>query len=300
MPDVNAAARPLAPRVTALQSAWLREIGVPRGFAAPTPAAPPSAPLQAVQPAAARPTAVTTPERVEVAESTQASAGRRESTVLPPSAAAKAATLATPVRAQSSERDLQALQTASFDELREHVAQCGVCNLCHTRAHAVFGAGTQGAEWMIVGEAPGEQEDAQALPFVGKSGQLLTQMLQAVGVDRERDVFITNIVKCRPPGNRNPKVEEIEACKPYLLRQIDLVAPRRLLVLGRFAAQVLLGSDASLASLRGRLHTFTDSAQREIPLVVSYHPAYLLRSPFEKARTWQDLHLAMSARRLDD
>lgn len=308
MSDVNVAVRALPPRINALQSAWLREIGVPRNFAQRS-VTPPQALQGHTSPNtesgltldgsgaghAASPSAVP-------ANSSAGTPQQAERPVAPvrPSAAAKTAASKPPSAERTGTHDMALLQSADFDGLRALVTDCEVCKLCHTRAHAVFGAGVQGAEWMIVGEAPGEQEDAQAEPFVGKSGQLLTQMLQAVGVDRERDVFITNIVKCRPPGNRNPEVEEIEACKPYLLRQIDLVAPRRILVLGRFAAQVLLGSDASLASLRGRMHNFTDASQRKIPLVVSYHPAYLLRSPFEKARTWQDLHLAMSARRSDD
>ena len=354
MSDVNGTVRALPPRINALQSAWLREIGVPRNFAQRHVATRNGAPVQshpggtssnaelaatrnrsgagqiAADAASARlpdagvpdtrmpdtgmpahapdeghPPAVDITAGTAPLTSTAASTGTAPPTARPvaparPSAAAKTAASKSSNAERNATHDLALLQSADFDGLRALVTDCEVCKLCHTRAHAVFGTGAQGAQWMIVGEAPGEQEDAQAEPFVGKSGQLLTQMLQAVGVDGARDVFITNIVKCRPPGNRNPKVEEIEACKPYLLRQIDLVAPRRLLVLGRFAAQVLLGSDASLASLRGRVHTFTDASQRKIPLVVSYHPAYLLRSPFEKARTWQDLHLAMSARRTDD
>ncbi|MGN6455509.1 MAG: uracil-DNA glycosylase, partial [Achromobacter mucicolens] len=129
-------------------------------------------------------------------------------------------------------------------------------------------------------------------PFVGRSGQLLDAMLAAVGMSRERDVFITNVIKCRPPGNRNPKPEEIAACSPYLMRQIALLKPERILVLGRFAAQTLLGTDATIGSLRGRVHHLNTDEGAQIPVVVSYHPAYLLRSPSEKARAWQDLKLA--------
>jgi DNA polymerase len=145
---------------------------------------------------------------------------------------------------------------------------------------------------MVVGEAPGEQEDLQGQPFVGKSGQLLTQMLHAIGVDRQTDVFIANVVKCRPPGNRNPKPDEIAQCRPFLMRQIEVVAPQRLLVLGRYAAQVLVGAEVTLNALRGQIHTFTGSNGRRIPMIVSYHPAYLLRSPQEKAKAWLDLRLA--------
>jgi DNA polymerase len=129
---------------------------------------------------------------------------------------------------------------------------------------------------------------------VGRSGQLLDAMLSSVSMSRERDVFITNVIKCRPPGNRNPKPEEIAACSPYLMRQIALLKPERILVLGRFAAQTLLGTDATIGSLRGRVHQLKTDEGREIPVIVSYHPAYLLRSPSEKARAWQDLRLAVA------
>ncbi|CAM4345212.1 uracil-DNA glycosylase [Bordetella muralis] len=181
-----------------------------------------------------------------------------------------------------------------FDALREQVQQCTACGLCQGRRHAVFGMGARPARWMVVGEAPGEQEDRQGLPFVGRSGQLLDAMLSAVGMSREKDVFIANVIKCRPPGNRNPKPEEIAACSPYLKRQIELIRPERILVLGRFAAQTLLGTDATIGSLRGRQHVWTMDDGHRIPVVVSYHPAYLLRSPVEKARAWQDLQLAMA------
>lgn len=180
-------------------------------------------------------------------------------------------------------------------QLREQVVACTACGLCAGRRHAVFGMGAQPARWMVVGEAPGEQEDRQGLPFVGRSGQLLDAMLASVGMSRERDVFIANVIKCRPPGNRNPKPEEIAACSPYLLRQVELLQPERILVLGRFAAQTLLGTDATIGSLRGRLHTLKTAGGRAISVVVSYHPAYLLRSPSEKARAWQDLRLALQA-----
>ncbi|MFZ7209319.1 uracil-DNA glycosylase [Bordetella avium] len=187
-----------------------------------------------------------------------------------------------------------ARRVADFDlaRLQQEVLACTACGLCQGRKHAVFGDGAQAARWMVVGEAPGEQEDRRGLPFVGRSGQLLDAMLASVGMSREQDVFIANVIKCRPPGNRNPKPEEIAACSPYLMRQIALLRPERILVLGRFAAQTLLGTDAAISSLRGRQHVLKTEAGREIPVVVSYHPAYLLRSPAEKARAWQDLQLA--------
>jgi DNA polymerase len=186
----------------------------------------------------------------------------------------------------------EALAMLDLATLRERVIECTACGLCRGRRQAVFGMGPEQARWLVVGEAPGEQEDRQGLPFVGRSGQLLDAMLAAVGMSRERDVYIANVIKCRPPGNRNPKPEEIAACRPYLMRQIALLKPERILVLGRFAAQTLLETDAAIGSLRGRVHTLqTDAGQ--IPMVVSYHPAYLLRSPSEKARAWQDLQLAI-------
>ena len=186
------------------------------------------------------------------------------------------------------------LNRLDMQALSERVAVCTACGLCENRRHAVFGTGAAAARWMVIGEAPGEQEDRLGLPFVGKSGQLLDAMLGAVGMSRDADVFIANVIKCRPPANRNPKPEEIAACSPFLLRQIELIGPEGILVLGRFAAQTLLATDAPLGALRGRVHSLK-SGGRDIPVVVSYHPAYLLRSPAEKARSWQDLRLAAAA-----
>ncbi|CCJ50654.1 uracil-DNA glycosylase [Bordetella parapertussis] len=214
----------------------------------------------------------------------------------PLASAAGAAAPAAPV----AEADGQAARAAvaaraagaDLGQLQQLVQDCTACGLCQGRRHAVFGMGAQPARWMVVGEAPGEQEDRQGLPFVGRSGKLLDAMLQSVGMSRERDVFIANVIKCRPPGNRNPKPEEIAACSPYLRRQIALLNPERILVLGRFAAQTLLGTEATIGNLRGRVHSLQTDEGRSIPVVVSYHPAYLLRSPAEKARAWQDLLLA--------
>ena len=182
-------------------------------------------------------------------------------------------------------------QVRTWTILQEGVESCAACELSATRSHVVFGSGPQSAAWMLVGEAPGEQEDAQGLPFVGPAGQLLDQMLASIGVDRPREVFITNVLKCRPPGNRDPHPPEVAQCEPFLREQIESVQPRLILALGRFAAQTLLGSDASLSSMRGRVHAYR-SGQRDIPLVVTYHPAYLLRSQTEKRRAWEDLKLA--------
>jgi uracil-DNA glycosylase len=182
-----------------------------------------------------------------------------------------------------------------WDDLRRAVSTCEACDLCRTRSQTVFGVGHREAEWMIVGEAPGAEEDARGEPFVGQAGRLLDQMLAAVGLSRggsgADSVFIANVLKCRPPGNRNPQPEEVARCEPFLQRQIELVRPRLLLVMGRFAAQSLLGTDASIAALRGREHTYRGGAV-QIPVVVTYHPAYLLRSLGEKAKSWADLCLA--------
>ncbi len=175
----------------------------------------------------------------------------------------------------------------SCEVLQAEVAPCTKCDLCKTRTQTVFGSGNKNAEWMFIGEAPGQSEDLQGLPFVGKAGQLLTEMLRAIGLDREQ-VFIANVVKCRPPANRDPSSIEIETCKPYLLRQLALLKPKIIVVLGRVAAQALLNTDEPIGKLRGRMHSLNDT-----PVVVVYHPAYLLRSLLDKRKAWADLKLAM-------
>ncbi|WP_022652722.1 uracil-DNA glycosylase [Aquaspirillum serpens] len=175
----------------------------------------------------------------------------------------------------------------AWDTLQQQVQQCQNCGLAQTRTQTVFSRGSMQAKWMIIGEAPGEQEDKQGLPFVGPAGKLLDAMLHAVGLDREQDVLIANILKCRPPGNRNPQPAEIAACFSYLEAQIDCVKPAIIIALGRFAAQTLLDTDSAISRLRGRVHRW-----RDIPLVVSYHPAYLLRNLPDKARAWEDWCLA--------
>ncbi|MBV6418590.1 MAG: Type-4 uracil-DNA glycosylase [Steroidobacteraceae bacterium] len=180
---------------------------------------------------------------------------------------------------------------ASWEALRSEVAVCVKCRLCETRTQTVFGVGDPHARWLIVGEAPGAEEDRRGEPFVGRAGQLLDSMLRALGLARDT-VFIANILKCRPPGNRDPKPEEIAACLPYLMRQIASIAPDIILAVGRISAQTLLGTDVPVARLRGRVHQFGPSGT---PLVVTYHPAYLLRSPGEKRKAWEDLKLARSA-----
>ena len=173
-----------------------------------------------------------------------------------------------------------------WDALRDTVAACKRCALHESRTQTVFGVGNRDADWMIVGEAPGAEEDRRGEPFVGRAGKLLDEMLFAVGQDRN-SVFIANILKCRPPNNRDPSQEEAASCRPYLERQIELVRPAIILAVGRIAAQQLLQTDAPVGRLRGRVHRLG-----AIPLVVTYHPAYLLRSPSQKRKSWDDLCMA--------
>ena len=182
---------------------------------------------------------------------------------------------------------LERVSTASLDELRVIAAGCTACGLHAHRKQAVFGTGAEDAAWMFVGEGPGADEDEQGEPFVGQSGKLLDSMLAAIGCKRGREVYIANVVKCRPPGNRTPTPAEANACAPYLDRQIEWVAPKVIVALGKSAAMRLLGTEASLASLRGRVHRYKD-----IPVVVTYHPSYLLRTLPEKAKAWEDLLFA--------
>ncbi|MEM9689937.1 MAG: uracil-DNA glycosylase [Pseudomonadota bacterium] len=173
-----------------------------------------------------------------------------------------------------------------WETLAAQVAGCQKCALSGSRTQTVFGVGHHDADWMVVGEAPGAEEDRRGEPFVGRAGQLLDEMLRAVGLDRDR-VFIANILKCRPPDNRDPKQEEADACRSHLDRQIALVQPKLILAVGRIAAQQLLGRNDPVGKLRGSAHRVSD-----IPVVVTYHPAYLLRRPSEKSRSWADLCLA--------
>ena len=174
---------------------------------------------------------------------------------------------------------------ADLDTLRRMVEVCTRCPLHRGRRHAVFGTGPEAAPFMIIGEGPGAQEDARGEPFVGRAGRLLDSMLFAMGVPRDT-VYIANIVKCRPPNNRDPRPEEVASCAGWLARQIELVRPRAILAVGRVAAQNLLSSSLSLGRLRGRVHSY---GSPPLPVVVTYHPAYLLRSPHDKGKTWQDL-----------
>jgi DNA polymerase len=209
------------------------------------------------------------------------------------------------------------IDSMGWPALQAAVAGCRACALCQGRTHTVFGTGERTADWMVVGEAPGEQEDRQGEPFVGPSGQLLDNMLKAIGLSRQvggvsegapgektpgslptlaalKGVYIANVVKCRPPGNRNPLPEEVAQCDAYLARQVALVRPRIILALGRFAVQSLLQTNEPIGKLRGRVHHY-----QGVPVIVSYHPAYLLRSLAEKAKAWDDLCLALEVMQQD-
>ena len=190
--------------------------------------------------------------------------------------------------ATASGQDIEPAPLAGWSEIRSAVSSCENCALHKTRTQTVFGVGSESASWMIIGEAPGAEEDRRGEPFVGRAGKLLDEMLRSVGLDRQ-SVFIANILKCRPPGNRDPLPEESAQCRAYLDRQIALVQPDLILAVGRIAAQQLLGTDAPLGRLRGQRHHV---GATEIPVIVTYHPAYLLRSPSQKHKVWQDLCLA--------
>ncbi len=208
-----------------------------------------------------------------------------------PAPRAPAAPAVAAADAGRSARELE-IDALGWQPLRERVAACRACRLCEGRTQTVFGVGNEQAHCMIVGEAPGEKEDLQGEPFVGAAGQLLDRMLQSIGLTRAaaepaQQVYIANTLKCRPPRNRNPEPDELALCSAYLRRQIELVQPRLLLAMGRFAVQTLLDSSEPIGKLRGRVHRW-----RERPVVVTYHPAYLLRNPADKARAWADLCLA--------
>jgi DNA polymerase len=179
------------------------------------------------------------------------------------------------------------IQRMDWPELKQAILTCTACDLHQTRTQGVVGVGDEKAEWLIIGEAPGADEDAQGEPFVGQAGKLLDAMLAAIGLKRGENVYIANVLKSRPPGNRNPSPEEVAACLPYLERQIQLIQPKLILALGRFAVQSLLNTEEAISRLRGRVHQY-----QGVPLIVTYHPAYLLRNLPDKARAWEDLCLA--------
>jgi uracil-DNA glycosylase family 4 len=179
-----------------------------------------------------------------------------------------------------------------WEALAQAVAECRACGLCEGRTQAVFGVGDLQADWMVIGEAPGEEEDQQGEPFLGEHGKLLDNMLAAVGVRRDKGAYIANLLKCRPPPNRNPSPQEIAQCEPFLRRQVELLQPKVILAMGRFAVETLLQTNEPVGKLRGRVHRY-----HGVPLVVTYHPAYLLRKLPEKAKAWADLCLAQEVMR---
>ncbi len=204
-----------------------------------------------------------------------------------PSIAPESTSTPAPEPARPGEDRRARVMRMDWSALKAEVAGCTVCPLHAKRTQAVFGVGDEQADWLFVGEGPGAEEDARGEPFVGQAGKLLDNMLAAIGLKRGRNVYIANIVKCRPPGNRNPEPSEANACEPYLTRQIALIQPKLIVALGRVAAVNLLARDATIASLRGRLHDYGGT-----PLVVTYHPAYLLRNLPDKAKAWADLCFA--------
>ncbi|HSH88877.1 MAG TPA: uracil-DNA glycosylase [Ramlibacter sp.] len=204
-----------------------------------------------------------------------------------PAVAVREAPRAPPAMPQARKIEASPVDAMSWEELGDAVAQCRACGLCEGRRNTVFGVGDPNADWLIVGEAPGEQEDMQGEPFVGQAGKLLDNMLKALGLSRSRNVYIANVLKCRPPGNRNPEPDEVAQCEPFLRRQVELLQPKIILAMGRFAVQTLLGTTEPIGKLRGRAHEYMG-----IPVVVTYHPAYLLRTLPDKAKAWADLCLA--------
>lgn len=272
------------PHLDARQRAMLAEMGVrvwaPRAETAAVDVAPTSVPAPAPSAPVVPPPAATRPAAAPVNRTAPRAAPETplSAAPTPPEAAGRLRP------AGVAQMDWPALQAA--------VAGCEACGLCKTRRHTVFGVGGTAADWMIVGEAPGENEDLQGEPFVGAAGQLLDNMLRAVGRSRSgegsKGAYIANVLKCRPPANRNPQPQEVAQCEPYLARQVALVRPKIIVAMGRFAVQSLLRTEEPIGRLRGRVHRYEG-----VPVIVTYHPAYLLRTPADKAKAWEDLCLAM-------
>ena len=216
-------------------------------------------------------------------EDLQANPNREVSSTIIEESAGKPSTALEPGQDERPARILR----MPWPELKAAVANCTSCPLSKSRTQSVFGVGDEHAEWLLVGEAPGAEEDARGEPFVGQAGRLLDNMLASIGLTRSDNVYIANVLKCRPPRNRNPEAYEVAQCGPHLMRQIELIQPKLILAMGRFAVQALLDTDASIASLRGKRHRY-----RGVPLVVTYHPAYLLRNLPDKAKAWEDLCFA--------
>jgi len=260
----------------ARQRAMLQEMGI-RVFW-PESVAAEDAPLAPEAPARAQPAPA--PSVAEAPARPQPIAARSERPIAPPRPDAPA------------RQRIPGVDEMQWDALRDAVAACRACGLCENRRNTVFGVGDLHPDWLVVGEAPGENEDLQGEPFVGQAGKLLDNMLGAMSLSRQQRVYIANVLKCRPPGNRNPQPEEIAQCEPFLRRQVELLQPKIILAMGRFAVQTLLQSNEPVGQLRGRVHQYNG-----VPVVVTYHPAYLLRNLPDKAKAWADLCLAQSALR---
>jgi DNA polymerase len=283
MSDADHDPTSFVPRLDARQRAMLAEMGVrvwaPRAETTAVDVAPPAAPGLALS----APVAPTAGE-----PRSPAAAAPRTAPVTP------APVVQTPPLQHAATERLRPAGVAQMDwpALQAAVAGCEACGLCKTRRHTVFGVGDAQTDWMIVGEAPGEQEDLKGEPFVGAAGQLLDNMLRAVGRSRSgegaKGAYIANVLKCRPPANRNPQPQEVAQCEPYLARQVALVKPKIIVAMGRFAVQSLLRTEEPIGRLRGRVHRYEG-----VPVIVTYHPAYLLRTPADKAKAWDDLCLAM-------
>lgn len=272
-------------RWTERQRAMLREMGIPPFW--PVEAVP-SEPVAPARPAMSEPVESTHRAAPIVAPEAAPAAPRVTARPAPPMRSVAAEALDDKVRPARP----AGVEHMDWPALREAVAACQACALCESRRQTVFGVGHIEAEWMIVGEAPGEQEDKQGEPFVGRAGVLLDRMLESLKLTRAdasaaQQVYIANVLKCRPPANRNPLPQEVAQCEPYLLRQIELVQPKLILAMGRFAVQSLLKSNEAIGRLRGKVHEVSG-----VPVIVTYHPAYLLRNPADKALVWDDLCLA--------
>jgi len=291
---LNATAAVTLPQLSSRHNAMLAEMGVPVWWHLPTTEAPATAPAPAI-----RGVAPYLHDRA-MGQSQTVPAPAPATGVRPPAPAVPMARAPAPVAIPLV--PVPDVSGLDWPALQQAIAQCQACALGTQRRQAVPGMGDTQPDWLIVGEAPGEEEDRQGLPFVGRSGQLLDKMLLAMGLSRTQGVYIANVIKCRPPLNRNPEPQEVAQCSPYLLRQIALLRPKIVLTMGRFAAQAVLGQGGCYAAealhrlplgqLRGRIHQAQFGALN-LPVVATYHPAYLLRSPAEKAKAWADLCLAM-------
>jgi DNA polymerase len=293
---------------SALQLAWMQELGIDKPWipGAATPKVIPSAAAVATSPLPDAGANTRAPQSAAQAsdagtfvQAGMLARGQVAAATMPPGVMQRSATGSSSSTQKSTDTPNEPLldtvaaaaQATTLASLAATIAQCNACGLCKEREQVVVGQGVMQPAIMVIGEGPGDQEDRQGLPFVGRSGMLLDNMLSSIGSSRTTDVYAANIVKCRPPGNRNPRPNEIASCRPFLMRQIELVRPFSILALGRFAAQTLLGGEAQLAEMREQPFAI-EHAGLNIPVVVSYHPAYLLRRPSDKAAAWRDLQRA--------